>query len=416
MAFIFILAVVLIGWAIVQWHRNRPPRPGDPAPDGNLPRFRVVALGTSGAGKTVLIARMFHELTHRAEGRPYTLDASWFHRNQLGGIHQQVLDSKLSWPAGTRIGQEAEYLFPVVVKDRDDRHELFEISYLDYAGELFMPNCSEAEVRKLEAYVDAAHALFGILDGRRLAQYLRDEPDGLTYMHGEILSMIGVLSRSDCPIHFIVTKWDLVRDIGEEDPSDESRLALVRAKLFEHAPIAGLILDSADRRRTVRLIPVSAVGEGFARVDEHGEIVKVAGATASSINLELPFASVVPDYLTQLAERLKERDPLGVGALTSVRVGAHNAWKSLSGATRGLIHAFVPHPTAFAVSAASDLVARWIAVSPEERAKRSNATARRAAASSRSRAQDATIDSFVKSIWLLEAQVPSSVLTGGLAR
>jgi hypothetical protein len=49
----------------------------------------------------------------------------------------------------------------------------------------------------------------------------------------------------------------------------------------------------------VRLIPVSAVGDGFVRMDQSGNVVKVADRTPHPTNLEVPLSAVLPDLFKQ---------------------------------------------------------------------------------------------------------------------
>lgn len=386
----------------------------DPATD-EVPTFRVVSLGTSGAGKTVMLASMFHELAFRSRARPYVLDSDAAQRATLGKLYTELIDTAGPWPRGTRAGEETEYRFPCVARDDGRDHVLFEISYLDYAGELFTSSKSKKSVEKLRRHVSEAHALFGMLDGRRLAQYLRGESEGITYMNGEILAMFGWLTRARCPIHLLVTKWDLVNGVGETDSSVESRLELIRDALVDHAPIQSLVLDAQERRQTIRLIPVSSVGEGFARIDGNGDVVKIKGARAGSINLHVPFAAIVPDYLERIRSEMEAADRAAFqgSAIDSLREGVDRAWKKVSSTTTTLIHALLPHPHGIAVATVTDLVARWLGRSPEERLKASNA-ARSDELDSRQRAEDGLLDSFVKTMWTLENEAPSSVLAGGL--
>jgi hypothetical protein len=47
------------------------------------------------------------------------------------------------------------------------------------------------------------------------------------------------------------------------------------------------------------LIPVSAVGDGFVRMDQSGNVVKVADRTPHPTNLEVPLSAVLPDLFKQ---------------------------------------------------------------------------------------------------------------------
>jgi hypothetical protein len=117
--------------------------------------------------------------------------------------------------------------------------------------------------------------------------------------------MIGLMAGAVCPIHFLVTKWDVVRGFGEPaGAGEDTRLRLVRDALIEDAQIDALAAGAGRARRIVRLIPVSAVGTDFVRIDEQGNNVKQPRAALRPANLELPLSAVIPDLFRQAESAL----------------------------------------------------------------------------------------------------------------
>jgi hypothetical protein len=49
--------------------------------------------------------------------------------------------------------------------------------------------------------------------------------------------------------------------------------------------------------RVVRLIPVSAIGKGFARQDEHGHMVKIPGGAVQQYNVAVPLYLALADVV-----------------------------------------------------------------------------------------------------------------------
>jgi Double-GTPase 1 len=266
-----------------------------------VPTFRVVALGVAGSGKTVFLASMFHRLHIASPGGSYFLETAADDRVRLNSLFQQVERTDLPWPRGTRVGETREFTFDCMAVRGAEKRKVLSLNYLDYAGELL-----EAEQEGPHALADLArriseaHALLAIIDGHRVLQCLRGEPAGQQYFRSTIQPMIGFLAAATCPIHFVLTKWDLVRDFGEPPhTTDDERLRMVRDQLCYQAEIGPIVERQNSGSRVVRLIPVSAVGDGFVRLDHSGNIVKVADRTPRPTNLEVPLSAVLPDLFKQ---------------------------------------------------------------------------------------------------------------------
>jgi len=271
------------------------------AESAGVPTFRVVALGVAGSGKTVFLASMFHRLHITSPGGSYFLETAADQRIALNSLFQQVKRTDLPWPRGTRVGETREFTFDCMAVRGGEKHKVLSLNYLDYAGELL-----EAEQEGPHALADLArriseaHALLAIIDGHRVRQCLRSEPAGQQYFRSTIQPMIGFLAAATCPIHFVITKWDLVRDFGEPpQTTDDERLRMVRDQLWYQAEIWPIVARQNSGSRVVRLIPVSAVGDGFVRLDQSGNNVKVADRTPHPTNLEVPLSAVLPDLFAQ---------------------------------------------------------------------------------------------------------------------
>jgi hypothetical protein len=305
-SFVALVAALVARLVAVRWKRGRP-RPA--APGGATPTFRVVALGVAGSGKTVFLASMFHRLHVQSPGGSYYLETTAPQRIALSQVFRQVVDTSQPWPRGTQVGETREFTFDCVAFHDGVKHKILSINYLDYAGELLE---SEQEagshaLADLEQHIREAHALLGMIDGYRVRQYLRGEPGGDAYIRSAIQPMIGFMAGAVCPIHFVLTKWDLVRDFGEPaDADDDTRLRLVREALMDAMQIDALAARQGTVRRIVRLIPVSAVGTGFVQLDPQGTVVKRPNAAPRPRNLELPLSAVIPDLFRQAESALEQ--------------------------------------------------------------------------------------------------------------
>lgn len=346
--------------------RERPHRRSAPTPrktrrvatagrtgEAAVPVFRVIALGVAGSGKTVFLASMFHALHVPAVGRCHYLETDVSTRIRLGRIFDEMSAADRPWPPGTRKGETREFVFDCIWSMKGERRHLFNVSYLDFAGELLEveQEAGSTALRELEERIPGANVLFGMLDGRRVAQYLRDEPAGRRYFQSTIQPMIGLLGGSPCPIHFVLTKWDLVQDFGEPiDADSAARLRIVRDTLLSNDQFRGLVDTHSWGSRVVHMLPVSAVGPDFARIDASGRIVKRRDGEVHPVNVEAPLTVAIPDLFAQTALRiepsvrrtmradLQERDRLVSAATTSIRSGLQR--RSIDNDLREMLQGF----------------------------------------------------------------------------
>ena len=272
------------------------------------PTFKVVALGLSGSGKSVLLASMFHHLNYATPRRSYFLDTTPEQRVALNTVYRTVSDTGQGWPRGTRVSECTEYLFDCVAVDEARmRHHVLTISYLDYAGELLetAQESSEGAFQQLAGHIRSAHALLGVLDGYRILQLLRGEEAGRRHLEFDVRTMLGLLQSASAPIHLVISKWDLVRGFGEPpDADDQLRLQYVINALMAFDHFRSLAYYRPEQ--VVRLIPVSAVGTGFAELSATGRVVKRPGALLQPKNVDVPLSAVVPDLFRQIERKLDD--------------------------------------------------------------------------------------------------------------
>jgi hypothetical protein len=319
MEFVSLIAVILIVVLMFKkWGKTtseedpQPPGGSDAEPDDRPgpppPTFKVVALGLSGSGKTVLLASMFHHLNHVTTDHSYFLDATPEQRITLDTIYR-ISNTDQGWPRGTRLSECTEYLFDCVAVDETNaRHPVLRISYLDYAGELLetAQESGQGAFRQLTEHIGSAHALLGVLDGYRILQLLRGEETGRRHLEFEVQTMLGLLQSATAPVHVVISKWDLVRGFGEpEGADDQLRLQCVIDALMRFSHFRSLAFFRPGQ--VVRLIPVSAVGPTFAEIGADGAVVKRPGAQLQPKNVDVPLSAVVPDLFRQVERTLDDQ-------------------------------------------------------------------------------------------------------------
>ena len=317
MGALFVVLVVLAVLVIVgvRWSRRRPSATVPASADEGVPTFRVIALGPRGSGKTMLLASMYHQM-QTWSGRSYFLTAPFDQVILLNQWFTAVADTSLDWPSGTAVGSTRELTFTVRTRGASGAlHTVMHLGYLEYAGGLLTDAQAPGETGQADllSRIESAHALLGIIDGYRIRQSFDGHPEGHMRLQQSITAMISLMMLSSSPITFVITKWDLLRDI---DVDEDARLRQVRKFLMSNHGFRDLV-QAHSARRVVRLIPVSAVGPDFAELDAQGMVAKLPDGHMRPTNVDAPLSAVVPDIFEQV-ERSMDRAKLEA-ALARIR-------------------------------------------------------------------------------------------------
>lgn len=280
------------------------------AVEDRVPAFQVVALGQQGSGKTLLLASMYHSL-RVPTGQTYFLTAPHDDVLRLNRWFSQMASTtSQAWPHGTAKGETRLFSFAVKTRGAGTgltgaaASTIFNLNYLEYAGELLTELQEPGSTVKDELLerIRSADALLGVIDGHAIRQYGEGRPDGAIRLEETLNALIPAITEASCPVNFVITKWDLLAGLH---PDENVRLSMVRNLLMSNAQFRGLVnLHSSGR--VVRLIPVSAVGPGFARIGQDGEIVKMPQREVHPTNVDIPLSAVVPDLFEQIEARLTE--------------------------------------------------------------------------------------------------------------
>ncbi len=302
---LLVLVALLTRWLIRRVRKVAPA--AAPEDDDGVPTFNVYALGLAETGKTMFLASMFHQLHVPMEGRPYYLKLPDLETSLLTRTLAAMVDAKQEWPRSTMIGDKRVFQFDCMVRlaETGTVEKALRINYLDYAGEI-LEAYTEDRRPLLESLAGQlrrdADTLLLMLDGVKVLSYMRDEPAGHSYMTARIIPLLDLVRDTTCPAYLLITKWDLVRDFGEPpDLGDNARLELVVNRLFQVEQLRAVM----NQKRTLRVLPVSAVGSGFARLSDDGQVAKVPGARFSPVDVDIPFAATIPDIYELIEESLE---------------------------------------------------------------------------------------------------------------
>lgn len=308
--------------------------------------IRIMMLGPTQSGKTLYLSAMwqklqlpldpgFHLDAVTATGQPDS-DA----RNRLDRIYAHLLN-KPDFPPGTGIGSKSTYRFSCLIRSQNVAYTACTFEYMDYAGGLL----SQESVidPDFEQAISSADVLLGLIDGVRLLLAMENDLAARDWVANELAPvLISVATSLDqkqrrpVSIHFVISKWDAIQQL-----SPSRTLKEYRDFLLGFPPIQAL-LRLAGESATIRLIPFSSLGLGFAQA--HAEQVEHASGVTTTVvhirkravgesarppiplNVEIPIACALPDVLTQrLAElaaqesQVKKRlDGVGSSRLSTV--------------------------------------------------------------------------------------------------
>jgi GTPase SAR1 family protein len=251
--------------------------------------YKIITLGASGAGKTVFLSSMFRALSIQGD---YTFFLEIEDRTKekiLNAIYTNVITGD-SWPEGTRYSEVSEWTFTCRVQTPTlESYTACQFTYFDYAGGRLTD--SSEEDPEFDSIVEQATSVLGLLDGSKIYELMKESKNLLvdTFLNKDLPNIIKHMRKSTVPIHFVISKWDLIED--------EFSLKQVRERLLKIPDFQELIRMRNFANSPVRLIPVSSIGSGFAIPQLNGGMKKILGAVPHPFQLEAPLACVLPDGL-----------------------------------------------------------------------------------------------------------------------
>ncbi|MFM6204868.1 MAG: hypothetical protein ACKPEZ_05620, partial [Planktothrix sp.] len=123
--------------------------------------------------------------------------------------------------------------------------------------------------------------------------------------------MLSLMQKLGKPIQFVISKWDIVQD--------KYSLQEVLDLLLSIDEFKNLVQNCQKAGVPIRLIPVSAVGKGFATLQPDGSMLKTPGVLPKPFQVELPLACVLPDLIQAEYNRLKKQKDDMNNAKTEVK-------------------------------------------------------------------------------------------------
>lgn len=250
--------------------------------------YKIITLGASGSGKTVFLASMFKALSIQGDYTFFLEVEDQARRKRLNATYTQVITGD-SWPRGTKYSDVSEWTFNCRVKIPTlETYTACQFTYFDYAGGRLTDSEEDPEFENL---IQQASTVLGLLDGQKIYSLMKgiNSIAADSFIKKDLQSILKRMHKCKVPIHFVISKWDLIED--------EFSLRQVRERLLKIPEFEELIRIRNQANSPVRLIPVSSIGSGFASPQTDGSMRKILGAIPMPFQVEAPLACVLPDGL-----------------------------------------------------------------------------------------------------------------------
>ncbi len=265
--------------------------------------YKIITLGASGSGKTVFLASMFKALGIQADHGFYLHVKNPKQQKLLNAIYTEIIAGDI-WPKGTRYSEISEWTYICRVKNPGLEHyDACEFVYFDYAGgRLTDVNEEDTDLQNL---IKQSDVILGLIDGKKIHALMSNsnQSDIDYFLNKDFPKIIKWMSDCRVPIHFVLSKWDLLEK--------KFSLKQIRDRLLEIPEFQLLVYKRNQANSPVRLIPVSSVGSGFATLEPDGSMKKIPGAIPKPFQVEVPISCVFPDGMkAQLGELSQKREQL----------------------------------------------------------------------------------------------------------
>jgi hypothetical protein len=257
------------------------------------PIFNLLVIGTSGSGKTVFLAAIAEQLSVLKESAFILTSSTTDQFNYFRSYYDTISRATADWPPPTPGPTEYEFIASCPALNTPAGKNLFWIRYTDYPGGYITRPRNEDGIR-IRDVIRKAHIVVFLIDGSKLLYKKTNKSKADLPALGDVLNVIASYAQ-ECvnrPIHFIITKWDVVKT--------KMNLEEARGYLMENRNFCEIASQICKLERPVHVIPVSAVGDGFAEWDaETNKMKKRPGATAQPYNLDVAMAFAISDAVVQ---------------------------------------------------------------------------------------------------------------------
>ena len=263
--------------------------------------FNILMIGPSGSGKTVYLAALWKKLNVPARGNLdfyLSLPDQQEKINILNNIYETVAFES-EWPPGT--ANVSTWSFDCRVRKRDGKTvKALTFNYLDYAGGNF-GGYSDVD-QEVQKAIRNADGYLVLVDGLRLLQLHQGKKQGLKWAVQFGSTVIPpLLQDATKPTQFVISKWDVLQSAGLSLQDCKKLLFDKITQVSDFVrPLVEEAMSKGDRKASIRIYPVSSVGENFAWYDEVNDAMhKRDDVFPEPFNVECPLTSLIPLYIEQ---------------------------------------------------------------------------------------------------------------------
>jgi hypothetical protein len=261
-------------------------------PDG-VPEFKLLVLGTRGAGKTVFISALYNQLKGVSDC-PFAIKIDDGQlRSSLIKNFNKVKDPDASWPPAN--AAVIRYKFHADCRGQSKNINLFDFNYVDYPGSFTIEGGQSVDFNILKE-VQNTHSLVVLIDGLSVLRRIKQIDNLSSELYDEINAMSDLFSECAWkPVQFVVTKFDILSGFS---------MKIVQDVLMESKKLRDFIKFRRANNIPSYLIGVSAIGDKFCDCDPvTGEMKKRSGAQPEPYNLDMVLSFVVDGALLMASRR-----------------------------------------------------------------------------------------------------------------
>ena len=272
-----------------------------------MDNYNVFILGPSGSGKTIFLASLFKVFSIQQAKYGFFLEVEDNkNRQALNKIYETLITEK-EWPPGTR--NISTWTFNCCLKERNlSTNKICKLTYRDYSGGI-VTDIDSNDIN-LKSEIKQADAVLALIDGQKMLSLMQHKDMILennleTWLHTDlptIMQLVDYYCKRDTPVHFIITKWDLL----EKNYSLSQIKKELSAKVTE---FRNLVVNRKNAGCTVTLIPVSSIGKNFANIQNDGKMEKIPGAIPQPEWVEVPLAFVLTHKLKSQTNNQSSKSP-----------------------------------------------------------------------------------------------------------
>jgi len=264
-----------------------------------MEKHRIITLGVSNSGKTCFLASMYQKLQVQNQKIGFYLEAKPEIRKRLNNLWKDIADPNRLWPPGTQMQQVQEWAFTCMINSPQNKanYPVFEFVYWDYPGEYITHDPPDSEnlapAFDIESKAKEADALLVFVDGHKVLDVLRNKKQALLRLKHDLNNLLPIVQKINfIPVHFIITKWDLL----------EKKFSLREAQecLLQFENFKDIVEQRRQQKMPTRLIPISAVGSDFAELDANGEMQKNRNKIPKPFQIEMSLAFTLNDKFQAL--------------------------------------------------------------------------------------------------------------------